>query len=949
MKKIVLLIVVTLTSMISIKAQYYVKVKGDTTHMETDSVILSVDNSYDKVLWQVSTDSINWMDLEEGNTLPLWIDSIACYRAVAVNESCPVISDTIEAGVIKTRVGYNFTMDDEGLVYELPSGLKIIVPPNAISGVNSLSIQEFDSIQAKSSLPFPADSGKAFIYAMKFNPANTNLLKPVKIRIQTSKYGRGDLPRIFLFNSETDEWINYTGDILCNRRYKYIELTLSNLQPFRMDAYPGGLLITDENKTQLKSMGKQNSKAGNNDPCYDLIRIKSEAIDFTTIYKNHECFFIDETGSVEFLKCPTKPNDYWHVREIGKNCEPKVEVKIDDDPNKEFIKAGDDAILSFFTYIYAGGKKNPLPDQFISFNLPEGLISGLNYVWTDNAGMKDLQVTATSENLNAIINYTVHYNYCPDLIEASSTSSFEGACQQDNITSDFDGIKRVIVYDDCTDPDALDCSLPKDQACQSIKDELPVSISLLPEHLILNFNEEFPLTALVNNEPHVNNSSLEINWSSSDQSIATVDSQGRVTSNSTEGTVIITARVCELEPATSTIEVQNITCDNAKVTVSSQSVNISEGGHYPIDIEYGVSANGETYIPVIEFSSINTGIATVDDNGIIHGINKGQTTVVAIWCEESFNINVVVEEADYCDSADVEVDTNFVYLTQGGNHRIIINYHEISPGNLYVPKVTFTSTNNSIVSVNSNGIVQAISKGEATIIVEWCNKAANIMVSVESISGTFIDGRDGQEYKWVKIGQQIWMAENMNYSVDDSHCYENKPRYCDVYGRLYTYAQALEACPSGWHLSTDMEWKILEMYLGMTQEEADRNGDRGTYIGGKMKEAGFEHWTSPNSGATNESGFTGLPGGCSQGGPMGEYDTLCIEPFPFPCPWIIKYKVIGKRAYFWTSTVSMIYDPDDPVNGFQIRYRSLSYQSSGVERAVDWPNNIRKSVRCIKN
>ena len=942
MKKTVLLILVTLASMISIKAQYYVKVKGDTTHMETDSVLLSVDNSYGKVSWQVSTDSIKWMDLEEGNILPVWIDSLGGYRATAVNENCPVISDTIVAGIIKTRVGYNFSMDDKGIVYELPSGLNIIVPPNAISGVNSLSVQEFDSIQAKSSLPFPADSGKAFIYAMKFNPSNTNLLKPVKIRIPTSKYDRGDLPRIFLFNSETDEWTNYTGDILCNRQFKYIELTLSSLQPFRMDACPSGLFITDEKKTQLKSIGKQNNKGSENDPCYDLIRIKSEVIDLTTILKNQECFFIDEEGSVEFLLCPTKPKDYWHIREIGKNCEPKVEVKIDDDANKEFIKIGDDVVLTFFTYIYAGEEKNPLPDQFISFNLPAGLISDTNYVWTDKDGTRDLQVTATSENLNALINYTVHYNYCPELIEASSTNSFEGACQQKNITSDFDGIKKVIIYDDCTDPGSIDCSISDDQACQSIKDELPISISLLPEHQILNFNDEFPLMVVVNNDPHLNNSSLAINWSSSDQTIASVNSQGRVTSNSTEGTVIITARVCELEPATSTIEVQNITCDSAKVTVSPLSVNITVGGQYPIDIEYGASANGETYIPIIKFSSINTGYATVDDNGIIHGIIKGQTTVVVSWCEKSFNINVTVEEADYCDNANVEVSTYPIYLSIGENHRIAIRYHEISPGNLYVPKVTFTSTNNSIASVNSNGVVQAISKGEATIIVKWCDKTVNIMVSVESINGTFIDGRDGQEYKWVKIGQQIWMAENINYSVDDSHCYDNKPRYCDVYGRLYTYAQALGACPPGWHLPTDMEWKTLEMYLGMTQEEADRAGDRGTYIGGKMKEAGFEHWTTPNSGATNESGFTGLPGGT--GNPLGEHDTTCVAQGGWNCPWIMKYVALGKAAYFWTSTAVQIYPDVNPVY-----YRSLKYQSSGVWRDVDWPNNLPKSVRCIKN
>jgi hypothetical protein len=717
--------------MISIKAQYYVKVKGDTTHMETDSVLLSVDNSYGKVSWQVSTDSIKWMDLEEGNTFSVWIDSLAGYRATAVNENCPVISDTIEAGVIKTRVGYNFSMDDKGMVYELPSGLNIIVPPNAISGVNSLSIQEFDSIQAKSSLPFPADSGKAFLYAIKFNPANTNLLKPVKIRIPTSKYDRGDLPRIFLFNSETDEWINYTGDILCNRRYKYIELTLSNLQPFRMDACPGGLFITDEKKTQLRSMGKQYSKGNSNDPCYDLIRIKSEEIDFTTIYKNQECFFIDEEGSVEFLKCPNKPKDYWHIREIGKDCEPKVEVKIDDDPNKEFIKIGDDVVLTFFTYIYAGEEKNPLPDQFISFNLPEGLISDFNYVWTDNAGMKDLQVTATRENLNALINFTAHYNYCPELIEASSTNSFEGACQQSNITSDFDGIKRVIVYDDCTDPDALDCSQLKDANCETIKGLLIKYIKLVPNPITIDKGDNYKIEVKTFNFKDVDlTKTIETKWSSSNEDKVIVEN-GLITGIE-KGTATITAEICDRPPLQCEVEVTNTICDSAKVKVFPLSVNIKEGCQYKVNIKYSASADYQTYIPVINFNSENIGIANVDEQGIIYGIKPGHTAIDINWCDENVKVVVEVTEVEFCDSVNIEINTNTINMNIGGEYRINTVNYETSSGNLYVPKVTFASSDNNIATVNSFGLLKAISEGETEVIVSWCNETKIIPVSVKN-------------------------------------------------------------------------------------------------------------------------------------------------------------------------------------------------------------------------
>ena len=81
------------------------------------------------------------------------------------------------------------------------------------------------------------------------------------------------------------------------------------------------------------------------------------------------------------------------------------------------------------------------------------------------------------------------------------------------------------------------------------------------------------------------------------------------------------------------------------------------------------------------------------------------------------------------------------------------------------------------------------------------------------------------------------------------------------YGVLYNWPAALQACPAGWHLPSDAEWKILEMYLGMSQAQADNAGWRGTNEGGKLKESGTSHWISPNTGATNESGFTALPGG----------------------------------------------------------------------------------------
>jgi uncharacterized protein (TIGR02145 family) len=104
-----------------------------------------------------------------------------------------------------------------------------------------------------------------------------------------------------------------------------------------------------------------------------------------------------------------------------------------------------------------------------------------------------------------------------------------------------------------------------------------------------------------------------------------------------------------------------------------------------------------------------------------------------------------------------------------------------------------------------------------------------------------------------------------------------------AYGVLYNYETALTACPTGWHLPTDYEWSFLEVHLGMSIQATLTTGSRGTNQGGKMKETGTAHWASPNQGATNISGFTGLPGGLR--GEIGE-----------------NFQQLGSAGFFWSST-----------------------------------------------
>ncbi|HUV29537.1 MAG TPA: fibrobacter succinogenes major paralogous domain-containing protein [Acidobacteriota bacterium] len=210
-------------------------------------------------------------------------------------------------------------------------------------------------------------------------------------------------------------------------------------------------------------------------------------------------------------------------------------------------------------------------------------------------------------------------------------------------------------------------------------------------------------------------------------------------------------------------------------------------------------------------------------------------------------------------------------------------------------------------------------------------------------SGTVTD-IDGNVYQTVTIGTQVWMAENLKVThyrngdqipnVTDgstwsglstgAYCeYDNNPVNVATYGRLYNWYAVDDSrniAPAGWHVPTDEEWKQLEMYLGMSQAEADAFGWRGTDEGDKLKEAGTSHWISPNAGATNESGFTALPGGYRS--------------------WNGTFSNLGSSAYIWSSTE------------YSFSYawtRGLNYGGSQVLRNVNYSRHHGFSVRFVRD
>jgi len=124
-------------------------------------------------------------------------------------------------------------------------------------------------------------------------------------------------------------------------------------------------------------------------------------------------------------------------------------------------------------------------------------------------------------------------------------------------------------------------------------------------------------------------------------------------------------------------------------------------------------------------------------------------------------------------------------------------------------KFATTPTSSSKKQSSSSSVQKSSSSGS--------NSTAN--------AGTFTDTRDSKTYNWVKIDTQIWMAQNLNYNVTGSKCYNNTEANCNKYGRLYNLATAKNACPTDWHLPTKEEWeKIAPANAGKNLKTADWGG-----------------------------------------------------------------------------------------------------------------------------
>lgn len=208
----------------------------------------------------------------------------------------------------------------------------------------------------------------------------------------------------------------------------------------------------------------------------------------------------------------------------------------------------------------------------------------------------------------------------------------------------------------------------------------------------------------------------------------------------------------------------------------------------------------------------------------------------------------------------------------------------------------------------------------------------SVLVLIKSfICGDILkDDRDNKEYKTVKIGDQCWMAENINiglmlganqYQSDnqiiEKYCANNDSTNCNIYGGLYDWGEIMNyttdeltkgICPTGWHIPSDNEYKTLEIYLGMTKEMADiENNWRGTDQGTKMLNGGSSGFNALLSGGRTSSG---------------------------------SFLAFQQYEYLWTST---------QYGSSYAWRRCLRAGDPTVGRWNTFPKNYAFSVRCLKN
>jgi len=394
---------------------------------------------------------------------------------------------------------------------------------------------------------------------------------------------------------------------------------------------------------------------------------------------------------------------------------------------------------------------------------------------------------------------------------------------------------------------------------------------------------------------------------------------------------------------------------------TSNQIEMVVNPEAPVSITITPSANPVcSGIPVIFTSSIVNGGTAPLYQWKLNGANVSGATNANYTCSpaDGNTISCVLTSNASCTTGN-PATSNVVTMTVDPavpvSASITASLYAVMPGT----QVTYTATvvnggtapvyqwkvNTTNVGTNSTTYAYTPANGDKISCVITSNSTAsclsnnpatsNIIVAVVYTTGTACPGLptidyNGLIYNTVQIGNQCWLRENLNIGtminntvvqtnngITEKYCYNDTPINCDVYGGLYQWNELMQyvttqgaqgICPSGWHVPTEAEFITLATYVGGAST-----------AGGKLKEAGTGHFNLPNTGATNEYGFTALPSGYSYNNTM--------------------FSNIKQAGYFYTST-------DVPANG--VVFRSVASATASLGTYFNY-RTTGNPVRCLKN
>ena len=405
----------------------------------------------------------------------------------------------------------------------------------------------------------------------------------------------------------------------------------------------------------------------------------------------------------------------------------------------------------------------------------------------------------------------------------------------------------------------------------------------------------------------------------------------------------ITFKTLGDKPAATTVSATDVTTTSATLsgTANANSLTTKVSFEYGLNINYSNSIdavqspisgdlNGSVSVALTGLnpgSIYNFRIKAENALGITYSDNMNFTTLgglatSTVQAATNINFNNAMLNGS--------VNPNFLSTTvafQWGLTTSYSNYAEI-------PQSPLTGSTSTIVSYEITGLWESTTYHFRIETVNWWGTSWSDDRTFTTPAASTITDYDGNQYHQIGIGTQVWLKENLkvtHYSNGDAithadssvvwagivtglYCvYNDEPSIASTYGNLYNWYAVTDSrnlCPLGWHVPTDSEWELFGTFLG------------GDYVaGGKMKEAGSNHWTGLNAGADNSSGFTALPGGRR------------LDSSP-------AYGNFGTDGFWWSSS------ENDATTSWS---RDIYTTNAILIRTNMYNKSWGQSVRCLKN